>query len=64
MRWVEWLSFYFVAGALALGMENKLNGDIYPQDWEFYAVTFFLFLVFALPGFIYRYDLRHHFQRH
>lgn len=63
MRWLEWLALYFIAGALTLGMESKLNGEIYPQDWEFYAVTLCLFLVFALPGFIYRHDLRQHFQR-
>jgi hypothetical protein len=44
-------------------MEKKLNGEIYAQDWEFYAVTLCLFLVFALPGFIYRNDLLHHLQR-
>ena len=63
LRWLEWLVLYFVAGAMTLGMEKKLNGEIYAQDWEFYAVTLCLFLVFALPGFIYRYDLRHHLQR-
>lgn len=63
VRWLEWLVLYFVAGAITLGMEKKLNGEIYPQDWEFYAVTLCLFLVFALPGFIYRHDLRHLLQR-
>lgn len=63
VRWLEWLVLYFVAGAITLGMEKKLNGEIYPQGWEFYAVTLCLFLVFALPGFIYRHDLRHHMQR-
>jgi hypothetical protein len=63
VRWLEWLVLYFVAGAITLGMEKKLNGEIYAQDWEFYAVTLCLFLVFALPGFIYRNDLLHHLQR-
>lgn len=62
-RWLEWLLLYFVTGAIALGMEQKLNGEIYAQQWEFYAVTFCLFLVFALPGFIYQYDLRLLLQR-
>ena len=30
-------------------------GPVYRQRWEFYAVTVCLFLVFAYPGFIYRY---------
>lgn len=63
LRWLEWLVLYFIAGAITLGMEKKLNGEIYAQGWEFYAVTFCLFLVFALPGFIYRHDLLHHLQR-
>jgi len=63
VRWLEWLVLYFVAGAITLGMEKKLNGEIYPQGWEFYAITLCLFLVFALPGFIYRHDLLHHLQR-
>jgi hypothetical protein len=62
-RWLEWLLLYFVTGALALGLEQKLNGEIYAQGWEFYAVTLCLFLVFALPGFIYQYDLRLLLQR-
>ncbi len=63
VRWLEWMVLYFVTGAVTLGMEKKLNGEIYTQDWEFYAVTLSLFLVFALPGFIYRFDLRHHLLR-
>jgi hypothetical protein len=62
-RWLEWLVLYFVVGGIAFGLEQKATGEIYSQDWEFYAVTFCLFLVFALPGFIYRHDLKHHFGR-
>ncbi|MCW8917550.1 MAG: DUF2818 family protein [Gammaproteobacteria bacterium] len=62
-RWLEWLLLFFIVGAVALGMEQKLNGEIYPQGWEFYAVGLCLFLVFALPGFIYRHDLRQLWQR-
>jgi hypothetical protein len=59
----EWLLLYFVVGGIAVGLEQKTLGEIHAQDWEFYAVTFCLFLVFALPGFIYRHDLRHHLDR-
>ena len=51
---LEWLILYFLAGFLALGVEKKMQGEIHAQDWEFYAVTFFLFVVFAFPGFIYK----------
>ena len=62
-RWLEWFLLFFIMGGVAMGMEQKLNGEIYPQDWEFYAVALCLFLVFALPGFIYRNDLRQLLQR-
>ena len=54
-RLLEWLLLYFVIGGLALLFEQKTNGQIHVQDWEFYAITFFMFLVLAVPGFIYRY---------
>jgi len=63
MRLLEWVVLYFVVGLLALGLEHKVSGENHPQRWEFYVVTLCLFLVFALPGFIYRYDLRHHLMR-
>lgn len=60
MRFLEWLILYFVVGFIALGLEQKIIGKLHPQDWEFYAATLCLFLVFALPGFIYRHDLKVH----
>ena len=60
---LEWLVFYLLIGTIALGLEKKFISDIHPQDWEFYASTLCLFLVFALPGFIYRFDLKHLLQR-
>ena len=53
-RLLELVLMYFVVGGLALGLESR-QGDIYPQGWEFYAITAFLFVVFAYPGFVYRY---------
>lgn len=51
---LELIVLYFVIGAIALYAENATLGQIAPQDWEFYAVTGCLFLVFAFPGFIYK----------
>ena len=64
MRLLEWLILYFVVGGLALGLETRVTGGIHSQNWQFYAVTCCLFLVFALPGFIYRHDLKHLLERH
>ena len=60
---LEWFILYLLIGMVALGIEKKFTSDIYSQGWEFYATTFCLFLVFALPGFIYRFDLKHLLQR-
>lgn len=63
MRLLEWLVLYVLVGLLAFGLEKKVTGQIHPQGWEFYTVTLCLFFVFALPGFIYRYDLKKHLDR-
>ena len=65
IRWVEWFVYYFLVGLLALGLEYKASGGAHTQDWEFYVITLCLFLVFALPGFLFRNELQHLLaQRH
>ena len=56
IRMAELLLFFFIAGAISLGIEASL-GQIYPQSWQFYVVGLSLFLVFAFPGFVIRYML-------
>jgi len=51
---LELIVFYFVFGAFLLFIEKQTLGNIHNQDWEFYVITFFLFLVFSFPGFIYK----------
>ena len=51
---VEVLFFYFAVGLLVTFLETQVIGDAHSQGWEFYVVTFFLFIVFSSPGFIYR----------
>ncbi len=58
MRLLEWLILYIIMGGVAIGLEIKATGGSHSQDWEFYWVSFFLFMIFALPGFIYRHDLK------
>ena len=60
---IEWLVYFIMWLTLAFGVEKKLMGDVTRQGWEFYVVTLCLFVVFALPGFIYRYDLRPHLDK-
>ncbi len=54
-RLLELLLLYFAAGGLSIVLEAHSHGSVYRQNWEFYATTFCLFLVFAFPGFVYRY---------
>lgn len=57
VRVVELLVWYVLVGGFGLALEQHA-GQIYPQGWEFYAVTASLFLTFAFPGFVYRYLVR------
>jgi hypothetical protein len=58
MRLGEMIVYYFLAGGLALFLENRA-GQIAPQTWEFYAITATLFVTFSFPGFVYRYLFKH-----
>jgi hypothetical protein len=53
-RLLELIVYYLLAGAVAWWMESRL-GPAYPQRWWFYVTTACMFLVFAYPGFVYRY---------
>jgi hypothetical protein len=53
-RLLELIVLFFAVGGIGMLLEGKL-GDIHKQGWEFYAVNAALFVVFAYPGFVYRY---------
>lgn len=54
-RLLEITIMYLAIGALAMGFEYKLAGELHEQSWEFYVITFCLFIVFSLPGFLYEF---------
>jgi hypothetical protein len=58
VRLLELILFYLLVGLLGIAFESTL-GNAFKQNWEFYAITFSLFLVLAFPGFVYRYLLKH-----
>ena len=58
IRLLEWFCYYWLVGLLAAGIERKVTGNVYHQGWEFYWVNLFVFAIFALPGFIYHYQVR------
>jgi hypothetical protein len=50
----ELIVLYFVVGALGFMLEARA-GNRFDQGWQFYAITFSLFVVLAFPGFTYQY---------
>lgn len=57
-RLLELVVLFFVVGGIARLLESRL-GPPHSQGWEFYAVNAALFIVFAFPGFVWRYLWRH-----
>lgn len=55
---LEWLVYFFIFLGLGLGLENKINGTVHAQDWEFYAVMVLMFMVFSIPGVIYQRNVK------
>lgn len=59
LRLFELLVLYFILRGIAYLLEARI-GNVFPQRWEFYAITACLFLVFAFPGFVFRYLRKRH----
>ncbi|SFU86759.1 DUF2818 family protein [Pseudoduganella namucuonensis] len=54
VRLGEMAVLYFLVGGAAILLEGRIGG-VFPQKWEFYAITACLFIVLAFPGFVARY---------
>lgn len=59
VRLVELAVLYFIVGGIGRALEGRI-GTVFPQTWEFYAITACLFLVLAFPGFVVRYLRKRH----
>ncbi|MFC3110403.1 DUF2818 family protein [Undibacterium arcticum] len=59
LRLIEVLVMYLLVGAVAYLLESRA-GNTFAQGWEFYAITLFLFVVLAYPGFVWRYLRKRH----
>jgi len=53
-RLIELLVLYALVGKLGFALEASL-GSVFAQRWEFYAVSFSLFLIMTAPGYVARY---------
>lgn len=54
LRLLELTVYYFLLGGLAYMLESGM-GNVFPQNWEFFAITACLFTVFTFPGFVFHY---------
>ncbi|MEX3951837.1 DUF2818 family protein [Paraburkholderia sp. EG287B] len=54
IRIAEMIVLYFVVGTFGFLLEARAGNRFY-QGWQFYAITFSLFVVFAFPGFTWQY---------
>lgn len=56
LRWrlVELIAFYCLFLAVGLAVESFM-GRVQSQGWQFYAITFLMFMVLAYPGVVWRY---------
>jgi hypothetical protein len=54
IRIAEMIVLYLVVGAFGFLLEARA-GNRFDQGWQFYAITFSLFVVFAFPGFTWQY---------
>lgn len=59
LRLAELILLYALIGGIAYLLESRI-GNAFPQRWEFYVVTGCLFIVFAFPGFVFRYLRKRH----
>jgi hypothetical protein len=51
MRIIELTVLYLLVRGLGYLLEARI-GNVFPQGWEFYAITACLFIVLAFPGFV------------
>lgn len=54
---IEFALFYVLVGFVSLQLESR-DAVVHSQNWQFYVVTFSLFVVFAFPGFVVKYFWR------
>ncbi|MBN2647110.1 MAG: DUF2818 family protein [Thiotrichales bacterium] len=60
---IEWFVYFLITGLFAYLLEQKSMGNVASQEWEFYTIVLFMFMIFAFPGFIYRYNLKHFLEK-
>lgn len=54
VRLLEWFLCLILTGVLAWLLETR-SAPLQQQHWQFYATAVCMYVVFAFPGFVYRY---------
>jgi Protein of unknown function (DUF2818) len=55
IRIVLWLVFYACILYLGTLLERHNYGSIYNKSWDFYAITFFGYVILSYPAIVWRY---------
>ncbi len=58
LRLSEMVFLYFLILGAGYFLESRI-GNVFPQGWQFYAITACFFLVLGYPGFVFRYLRKH-----
>ena len=53
----EWFALYILMGLIGMGIERLVDGHNHGQGWEFYVIALCMFAVFAIPGFLWRFNI-------
>jgi hypothetical protein len=48
--WLIWFLAYFALIAIAYFLEQNHTGKTQDQTWEFYSITFLIYLIFSYPA--------------
>ncbi len=55
-RLLELVMLYFASLLIAMVVEVRFSGAVFTQQWEFFVVTFCLFVLLSVPGIVYRFQ--------
>ncbi len=50
-----WLIFYILLLFLSFMLEKQEYGNLYKKEWDFYAITFCIYIILGYPSIIWQY---------
>ncbi|MFM2344819.1 MAG: hypothetical protein RLZZ210_1431 [Pseudomonadota bacterium] len=55
IRLIIWLAFYISLIFFSFFLENQQYGNVYKKEWDFYAITFCIYIILGYPSIIWQY---------